>query len=74
MYSTLLWIDCRIWRLAAFQAVSGAAVLGATLVLLPHLGLAAVGWANLGVQALAAAIAAPLAARRVLSGELVAAR
>jgi O-antigen/teichoic acid export membrane protein len=74
VYCTLAWIDCRIWRLAAFQAVSGAAILGATLLLLPHLGLAAVGWANLGVQAVAAAIAAPLAARRLMSGELVAAR
>ena len=74
VYSTLLWIDCRIWRLAAFQAVSGAAMLGATLLLLPHLGLIGVGWANLIAQALTAAIVAPLAARRLMSGELVVAR
>jgi O-antigen/teichoic acid export membrane protein len=73
VYCTLLWVDCRIWRLAAFQAVSGAAMLGITLLLLPHLGLVAVGWANLAVQALAGVVAAPLAARRVMSGELVAA-
>ena len=70
MYCTLVWIDGRIWWLAAFQAASGATILGATLVLLPHLGVVAVGWANLGVQALAAAIAAPLAARRVFGGRL----
>lgn len=74
IYCTLLWIDCRIWRLAAFQAVSGAAMLGATLVLLPHLGLIGVGWANLAVQALAAAVVGPLVARRLMSGELVVAR
>jgi O-antigen/teichoic acid export membrane protein len=74
VYCTLAWIDCRIWRLAAFQAVSGVAMLGVTLILLPHLGIVAVGWANLGVQALAAAVAAPLAARRVMSGELAVAR
>lgn len=74
IYCTLVWIDRQIWRLAAFQAVSGAALLGTTVVLLPHLGLVAVGWANLGVQALAAIVAAPLAARRISSGRLAEAR
>ncbi|HTU84414.1 MAG TPA: hypothetical protein VMF57_02505 [Solirubrobacteraceae bacterium] len=74
VYCTLAWIDCRIWRLAAFQAVAGAAMLGGTLVLLPHIGLVAVGWANLGVQAVAALAAAPLVARRLMGGELAVAR
>ena len=74
VYFTLVWLDQRVWLLALFQAVSAVALLGATLVLLPHLGLVAVGWANLGVQAAAAAVAAPLAARRVRRGNLVAAR
>jgi O-antigen/teichoic acid export membrane protein len=65
LYSTLAWLDQRVWLLAAFQAVSGLALLVATLVLLPRLGLVAVGWANLGTQALAAVVMAPLVARRL---------
>ncbi|MHB1570668.1 MAG: hypothetical protein ACYC0H_15890, partial [Solirubrobacteraceae bacterium] len=63
-------LDQRVWLLAGFLAVSGALQLAATLVLLPHLGLVAVGWANLGTQALAAAVMAPLAARRLRQGQL----
>jgi O-antigen/teichoic acid export membrane protein len=74
LYCTLMWIDRRVWMLAAFQAVSGVAMLAATLLLLPHLGLVAVGWANLGVQALAAIATAPLVARRIRAGVLVEAR
>lgn len=70
LYCMLMWIDQRVWLLAAFQAASGIALLGATLVLLPHLGLVAVGWANLGVQALAAIATAPLTARRMRTGLL----
>jgi hypothetical protein len=40
-------------------------------VLLPHVGLVAVGWANLGTQALAASVMAPLVARRLRQGQLV---
>lgn len=68
LYCMLMWVDQRVWLLAAFQAASGVALLGATLVLLPHLGLVAVGWANLGVQALAAIATAPLTARRMRTG------
>ena len=70
-YSTLLWLEQRVWLLAGYLAASGAVQLTLTLVLLPHLGLTAVGWANLATQAAAAAIAAPLAARRMRHGELV---
>jgi len=68
LYCMLMWVDQRVWLLAAFQATSGIALLAATLVLLPHLGLVAVGWANLGVQALAAIATAPLTARRMRTG------
>jgi O-antigen/teichoic acid export membrane protein len=68
LYCMLMWIDQRVWLLAAFQAASGVALLAATLVLLPHLGLVAIGWANLGVQALAAIATAPLTARRMRTG------
>ena len=73
LYCMLMWIDQRVWLLAAFQAASGVALLAATLVLLPRLGLVAVGWANLGVQALAAIATLPLTARRMRAGVLVAA-
>jgi O-antigen/teichoic acid export membrane protein len=71
LYSTLAWLDQRVWLLAGFLAVAGVTLLVATLVLLPHLGLAAVGWANLGTQAAAALVMAPLAVRRLRRGQLV---
>jgi len=70
VYCTLMWLDRHVWPLACFQAVSGTALLAATLLLISRLGVAAPGWANLGVQATAAMIAAPLAARRIVSGRL----
>ncbi len=72
LYCMLMWIDQRVWLLAAFQATSGLALLAATLVLLPHLGLVAVGWASLGVQAVAAIATAPLTVRRMRTGLLAA--
>ncbi len=74
LYCTLMWIDRRVWLLASFQAVMGVALLTTTVVLLPHLGVVAVGWANLGVQAIAALATAPLSARRMRTGLLVGAR
>jgi O-antigen/teichoic acid export membrane protein len=74
LYCTLMWIDRRVWLLAAFQAASGVAMVAATLVLLPHLGLVGVGWANLVVQALAAIATAPLTVRRMRTGLLTVAQ
>lgn len=74
VYCTLVWLDQRIWLLAAFQAATSVAVLGGTLALLPHVGLVAVGWANLATQAVAAAALAPLALRRVRRAESAVAR
>lgn len=74
LYSTLAWLDQRVWQLAGFSAVSGAALIATTLVLLPRLGLVGVGWASLGTQALAAIAMAPLAARRLRRGQLAEAR
>ncbi len=71
VYSTLAWLDQRVWLLAAIQGVAGAMMLGLTLLLLPRVGLVAGGWANLATQALAAAVMAPLALRRVRRGRLV---
>lgn len=74
VYCTLAWLDRRVWWLALYQAISAAALLGTTLLLMPHLGLVAVGWANLGVQAAAAMVAGPLTVKRLRLGELVGAR
>ena len=71
LYSTLAWLDQRVWLLAGFLALSGVVLLTTTLVLLPHLGLVAVGWANLGTQAAAASVMAPLVARRLRARRLV---
>lgn len=74
LYSTLAWLDQRVWLLAAFQAVLGVMVIGITLVLLPRAGLTAVGWAYLATQALAAAGAAPFTLRWMRRFELSGAR
>jgi O-antigen/teichoic acid export membrane protein len=71
LYCTLMWLDRRVWLLAGFQAACGAGLLTLTVVLLPQLGLVAVGWANLGVQAAAALVTMPLIARRLRAGGLV---
>ncbi|MHB1568489.1 MAG: polysaccharide biosynthesis protein [Solirubrobacteraceae bacterium] len=63
LYSTFVWLDQRVWLLAAIQAGSGIALLTLTLILLPAAGLTAPGWANLAVQGIEAAIMAPLAMR-----------
>jgi O-antigen/teichoic acid export membrane protein len=59
VYTGFAWLEQRVWRLAAIQAVTGTLLVGLTLVLLPRVGLVAVGWANLIAQALAAAAMAP---------------
>jgi O-antigen/teichoic acid export membrane protein len=74
LYGTVAWLDQRMWRLVAFRAASGAAVVVATVLLIPNLGLEAAGWANLAAQALAAAAMAPLIARRLRGGRLLEAR
>jgi O-antigen/teichoic acid export membrane protein len=63
LYATLVWLEQRVWLLAGFQAVSGALLLAVTLVLLPRIGLDAVGWAYLATQAAAAAMVTPFTLR-----------
>jgi O-antigen/teichoic acid export membrane protein len=63
LYATLVWLEQRVWLLAGFQAISGALVLVITLVLLPRIGLDAVGWAYLTTQAAAAAMVTPFTLR-----------
>ncbi len=67
LYSAFAWIDQRVWRLAAIQVVSGALLVGLTIMLLPRVGLAAAGWANLAVQAASAAVMAPAVVVRLTS-------
>ena len=63
LYATLVWLEQRIWLLAGFQAFSGALMIVLSLVLLPRIGLDAVGWAYLATQAAAAAMVTPLSVR-----------
>jgi len=63
LYATLVWLNKRIWLLAAFQALCGALMIVITLVLLPHIGLNAVGWAYLATQATAAVAVTQLSIR-----------
>lgn len=74
VYRTLMWLDQRVWMLAALQAALGAAIVAGTVALLPSVGLAAAGWANLGVQVVGAALMGPLAVRRLRRGPIGVAR
>jgi O-antigen/teichoic acid export membrane protein len=69
IYATLVWLDQRVWLLAGFQACAGALLLGAVLVLLPRLGLTAIGWAYLGTQAALAAAVTPFTVRHIRRAE-----
>jgi O-antigen/teichoic acid export membrane protein len=69
IYATLVWLDQRVWLLAGFQACAGILLLGAVLVLLPRLGLTAVGWAYLGTQAALAAAVTPFTVRHIRRAE-----
>ena len=65
LYSTLAWLDQRVWLLAALQACAGALLLALVLLLLPHLGITGVGWAYLVTQAATAAMVTPFAIKRI---------
>jgi O-antigen/teichoic acid export membrane protein len=69
LYSTLVWLNKRIWLLAGFQAASGALMLVITIAALPRIGLNAVGWAYLATQAAAAAVVTPLSVRLIRRAE-----
>jgi hypothetical protein len=69
IYVTLVWLDQRVWLLAGFQAVAGILLLAMALVLLPKLGLTAVGWAYLGTQAALAAAVTPFTVRHIRRAE-----
>jgi O-antigen/teichoic acid export membrane protein len=60
---TLAWLEQRVWLLAGFQAVSGVTVLSFALILLPRIGLDAVGWAYLMTQIVSALVATPYLVR-----------
>lgn len=59
LFCSLAWLEQRVWLLAGFQAAVGATVLSFALILLPYMGLDAVGWAYLITQMLSAVVAAP---------------
>jgi O-antigen/teichoic acid export membrane protein len=65
LYSTLAWLDQRVWLLACLQACAGALLLALVLLLLPRLGITAVGLAYLVTQAATAALVTPFAVKRV---------
>jgi len=69
LYAMLAWLDQRVWLLAGFQACAGTLLLVLTLMLLPRLGLTAVGWAYFATQAATAAVVTPFAVRRIERGE-----
>jgi O-antigen/teichoic acid export membrane protein len=67
LYGAFAWLEQRVWRLATIQVVSGALIVGLTIVLLPRFGVAGAGWANLAVQAASAAVMAPAVMSRLSS-------
>jgi O-antigen/teichoic acid export membrane protein len=71
LYGSLLWIEQRIWLLALLQGCAAAAFLLAAGLLLRRLGVDAVGWANLGVQATMGVLSLGLLTRRHRRGGLL---
>jgi O-antigen/teichoic acid export membrane protein len=69
IYATLVWLDQRVWLLAGFQAIAGMLLLALALLLLPRLGLTAVGWAYLGTQAALATAVTPFTVRHIRRAE-----
>jgi O-antigen/teichoic acid export membrane protein len=67
---TLAWLEQRVWLLAGFQAVSGVTVLSFALILLPRIGLDAVGWAYLMTQIVSALVATPYLVRWIRANRL----
>lgn len=59
LYSAFAWIEQRLWWLVAIQAASGLLLLTITFTLLPHLGIAAVGWGYIAAQGIAAIMMVP---------------
>jgi len=59
LYGVFAWLERRLWRLVAIQAATGLLMAALSLLLMPRLGVTAVGWANLAAQAIAAALMAP---------------
>jgi O-antigen/teichoic acid export membrane protein len=70
IYSTLAWVDQRVWLLAAILAGSCIALLSSSLVLLPKMGVTGVGWAYLFVQIVSAAVMVPPIVKRLYRGPL----
>jgi len=67
LYGVFAWLERRLWLLVAIQAGSGLLLGALSFVLLPRLGVAAVGWANLAAQVFAAALMAPSLYARLVS-------
>lgn len=68
---TFVWLDQRVWLLAACQLMASLVLLGMTLLLTPHLGLMAVGLGNIASQAVIALALLPLVIRRPRSRAIV---
>jgi O-antigen/teichoic acid export membrane protein len=65
LYTAFAWLEQRVWRLALIQAGTGVLLVGLALILMPSLGLAAIGWANLVAQGATALVMLPSLWRRV---------
>jgi O-antigen/teichoic acid export membrane protein len=70
LYGAFAWLDQRIWRLAAIQFASGVLMIALAIVLIPHCGIAGVGWANLVAQGTAAVIMLPTVWRRLVKASV----
>jgi O-antigen/teichoic acid export membrane protein len=64
-YTAFAWLEQRVWRLALIQLGTGALLVTVSLLLLPSMGLVAIGWANLLSQIATAAAMTPSLWRRL---------
>ena len=68
---TFLWLDQRVWLLAACQLMASLVLLGMTLLLTPQLGLMAVGLGNIASQAVIVIALLPMLIVRTRSRAIV---
>jgi len=65
IFIVFTWLDQRVWLLLTITACSAVTLITLSFLLIPHLGVAGVGWAFLIAQAGAALLMAPRAWIRV---------
>jgi O-antigen/teichoic acid export membrane protein len=65
LYAIFVWMEQKLWRLVALEAVSTVVMLGPSALLLTRIGLPAIGWAAFGSSVILGLVSVPAILRRV---------